>query len=188
MFLLVFAGFTMHQKAVMEAVTERSAIYIARSLTDPSYGNVVTTDPKNDTNDAASVFITPDSIDNKPYRYLLAKGGQEPESEGDVAELIKRNQIFLENSPDVKVYKDPGIFPKVIVTATQEYAMPKIFPGFDLPPLITIHTESVAYINQPAEFIRNADYALELLSGVITTIADKLSSVFSKITFFSNMK
>ena len=40
-FMLLFVGFTMHQKAVMEAATQRSAIYVARTITDPSYENIV---------------------------------------------------------------------------------------------------------------------------------------------------
>ena len=39
-FMLIFVGFTMHQKAVMEAATQRSAIYVARTITDPSYENI----------------------------------------------------------------------------------------------------------------------------------------------------
>ena len=189
MFLLVFAGFTMHQRAVMEAATERSAIYVARTLADPNYENIVTTDNKNDVNDVKSVLITQDSIKNKPYRYLFQGSGSLPDSEASVSELIQRNQIFLENAPVVTVEKKAGIFTKVTVTATQDYAMPKILPGLNLPSFITIHTESVAYVNQPSEFIRNADYTMEIVNEVAGPVIDKLNTVISKISFFnSNVK
>ena len=40
------------------------------------------------------------------------------------------------------------------------------------------------YINQPAEFIRNADYIIDIVVDVTGPIVDKLTTVVSKIKFF----
>ena len=186
--LLLFVGFTMHQKAVMEAATERAAIYISRTITDPSYQNIVSTDGSSDSNDISSATITQESIVNAPYRYLFAGSGQITDSELSVADLIKKNQIFIDTDPDVSVRKDAGIFTKVTVTATQEFAIPNILPGLDLPPFMTIETESVVYVNEPAEFIRNADFVIDAVTDIAekTGIVDKINTVISKVTFFKS--
>ena len=188
-FALIFVGFTMHQKAVMEAATQRSAIYVARTITDPSYENIVSTDGKQDANDILSATITQESIVNAPYRYLFSGSGSIPDSELSVADLIAKNQIFIDTAPTVTVKKEAGIFTRVVVTATQEYTVPELIPGLQLPSILTVETQSIVYVNQPAEFIRNADYITDIIVEVTGPIIDKLTSVVSKIKFFdTNVK
>jgi hypothetical protein len=184
-FMLIFVGFTMHQKAVMEAATQRSAIYVARTITDPSYEKIVSTDGTKDANDILSATITNESIVNAPYRYLFTGSGSISDSELSVADLIAKNQIFIDTAPNVTVNKEAGIFTKVVVTATQEYEIPKLINGLDLPSILTIETQSVVYVNQPAEFIRNADYITDIVVDVTGPIVDKITSVVSKIKFFN---
>ena len=183
-FMLIFVGFTMHQKAVMEAATQRSAIYVAKTITDPSYENIVLSDGSQDANDILSASITQDSIVTAPYRYLFSGNGNIPDSELGVSDLIAKNQIFIDTAPSVTVKKETGIFTKVIVTATQEYKVPELIPGLDLPSILTIETQSVVYVNQPAEFIRNADYITDIVVKETEPLVDKLTSVISKIKFF----
>lgn len=188
-FMLLFVGFTMHQKAVMEAATQRSAIYVARTITDPSYENIVSTDGKQDANDILSATITQESIVNAPYRYLFSGSGSIPNSELSVADLIAKNQIFIDTTPTVTVKKEAGIFTRVVVTATQEYKVPELIPGLDLPSILTVETQSIVYVNQPAEFIRNADYITDIVVKATEPLVDKLTSVISKIKFFdTNVK
>lgn len=184
-FMLIFVGFTMHQKAVMEAATQRSAIYVARTITDPSYEKIVSTDGTKDANDILSATITNESIVNAPYRYLFTGSGSISDSELSVADLIAKNQIFIDTAPTVTVNKEAGIFTKVVVTATQEYEIPKLINGLELPSILTIETQSVVYVNQPAEFIRNADYITDIVVDVTGPIVDKITSVVSKIKFFN---
>lgn len=184
-FMLIFVGFTMHQKAVMEAATQRSAIYVARTITDPSYEKIVSTDGTKDANDILSATITNESIVNAPYRYLFTGSGSISDSELSVADLIAKNQIFIDTAPNVTVNKEAGIFTKVVVTATQEYEIPKLINGLELPSILTIETQSVVYVNQPAEFIRNADYITDIVVDVTGPIVDKITSVVSKIKFFN---
>lgn len=183
--MLVFLGFAMHQKAVMEAATQRAAIYISRTLTDPSYETIVKTSDTQDVNDILSAEITQQSIKNKPYRYLAMGRGSLPDSEESVADLIEMNQIFIDTRPDVTVILEPGIFSKVVVSATQEFEFPQIGPDLNLPAIVTIESESVIYINQPAEFIRNADYIIDTVVKAAGAIVEEINSVFSKINFFN---
>lgn len=182
---LVFLGFAMHQKAVMESATQRAAIYISRSLTDPSYETIVISSDTQDVNDIYSAEITQQSIKIKPYRYLFMGRGSLPSSEESVADLIEMNQIFIDKRPDVTVTLDPGIFSKVVVRATQEFEFPKIGPNLNLPTIVTIESESIIYINQPAEFIRNADYIIDTVVEAADTIVEKINGNFSKIKFFN---
>lgn len=186
--LLIFVGYTMHQKAVMESAAQRTAIYVARTISDPSYVNITTSDGKKDVNDIVSIEILEESILNNPYRYLFLKKEAITNSELDVADLIKKNQIFLDTSPTVSIQLIPGIFSKVVVTATQEYGVPKILERFEVPPIVKIETECVVYVNQPAEFIRNADYVIEIVTPIIDKageIVEKLKGTVSKISFFN---
>lgn len=183
--MLVFLGYAMHQKAVMEAATQRAAIYISRTLVDPSYETIVKTSDTQDVNDILSAEITQQSIKNKPYRYLLMGRGCLPNSEESVADLIEMNQVFIDKRPNVSVVLEPGVFSKVVVSATQEFEFPQIGPDLSLPSIVTIESESVIYINQPAEFIRNADYIIDTVSKIKDAISEEINSIFSKIKFFN---
>lgn len=185
--LLIFLGFSMQQKAVMEAACQRIAIYATRAIADPSYDNIASPNYSNDSNEIESATITKDSIVNAPYRYLLPSGGSMSEMETALAELIRHNQIFTDTAPSVSVKKVNGIFTKVQVSATQEFSIPKIF-GFELDPIITIHSDCTMYATEPAELIRNAD----LMIDAVTKLAEKLgitawlNQLKEKIFFFKN--
>jgi hypothetical protein len=188
-FFLIFVGYAMHQRPVMEAATQRSAIYIARTITDPSYEKIVSGQEKiemiND-NLANDPQIYDNSILNRPYRYLFSSKSNMLASSEAVAKLIMQNQIFSDKRPNVSVEKEGGLFPKVTVSASQKFDMPQIIPGFDLPTVVTIESTSVVYINQPAEFIRNADFVIDVISTAVESIKGKVDEVFSKITFFKS--
>lgn len=185
--LLVFLGFSMHQKAVMEAACQRIAVYAARAYADPSYNNIATPDYAHDSNEIKSATITNESIVNKPYRYIFGSSENMTDLESALADLIRHNQIFTDSTPSVSVVPKKGIFTKVQVTASQEFSIPKVF-GITLPPLLSIHTNCTMYATEPAELIRNSD----LMIDAVTKLAEKLgitawlNQLKSKIDFFRN--
>lgn len=195
MFVLIFTGFILHEKAVMESATARGAIYISKSICDPNYTNIVKIErnANNDPNEISMASIA--SIKNDPYRYLFDINFSAKDLSGEsdvVSSIIKRNQIFMSKEPQVTITETGIAFKKITITATQEYDMPKLLPGFNLPPIVTITTESESYINEPAEFIRNADYSIQIVKKAASAMEDKLSSsvgnkivtITSKITSF----
>lgn len=168
-----------------------------RVITDPNYKSITKADFNKDENDIESIDINKSSYSkHDPYRYLFRKDGMIPDVQTYVASIIKQNQIFLKNDPVVSVYEDAGLISKVTVTAKQDYNVPVVLPGLGLPKLVTIQSESMAYVNQPAEFIRNADFVIDLLQPVIDGVMDKIDDVvnkikgvFEKVSFFkSNVK
>jgi hypothetical protein len=79
------------------------------------------------------------------------------------------------------------VFRKVTVTITEQYEMPTFIASLKLP-VTTIKVDAVAYVNEPAEFVRNADITFELARNVSDKlgITDKLNDLKSKINLFFN--
>jgi len=185
-FILIFTGYIQHQKAVIESATIRGAIMASRDIVDPNYSSIVKHDSKKDDNDISSITIDGGNYKiSKPYRYLFRSGGEIPSSKADIVNIITSNQLFASSSPEVSVKEVAGIFRKIIVSAKQEYTVPVVLPSFELPSFVTIQSQSTVYVNEPAEFIRNADFAIDLVQPLVGDIVTKINATFKKVSFFN---
>lgn len=185
-FLLITMGFMLHQKSVMESAVQRKAIYISRTISDTNYENIAETNVDVDVNDITGAKIK--DIKNDPYRFLFGafSSGNLTAQEEETSKLIEVNQIFIDTKPEVSVEKKSGLFTTVTVTATQKYEINQFLAGLDIPPIVTIECKSIVYVNQPSEFIRNADFAADIISKVVDSISGVIKETVSKITFFKN--
>lgn len=191
--ILVFAGYLMFDKASLEAATERTALYVSKAIEDPNYvdvadgGIVVRSAESNEIDD---ISIGKGSIKTHPYRYLWGNIDQQvSDAEKDARSYILKNQLLKNDSVRVSVDVQKGIFPKVTVSATETFEMiPAITELLGMSPLVEIETKSVVYINEPAEFIRNADFAIDIVSNVFAGLGrdtgSKIETVKSRISFF----
>ncbi|MBU3112342.1 TadE/TadG family type IV pilus assembly protein [Clostridium lacusfryxellense] len=185
-FMLVFTGHIQHQKTVLQSATNRGAILASRSITDPNYDSIVTTNSGKDGNDITAILINDATYNKtKPYRYLFRSGGVIPRAENDVDNIIRINSLFPDGVPVVEAKEVPGIFRKVIVTAKQDYKVPVLLPGFDIPSFLTLESESTVYVNQPAEFIRNADFAIDLVQPLVDNVVTEINTIFKEVSFFN---
>jgi len=183
-FILIFTGHIQHQKAVLQAATERGTTLACRLIIDPNYKDIVTLDANNDKNDIDKIHK------NDPYRYLFRKSENMDEVEKYVRNIAISNTLFGENTIEVTAKSEAGIINKVTVSAKQNYKVPVVLPAFELPDIVTIEAESMAYVNQPAEFIRNADFALQLVKPLVDNISgaitSKVNGLFEKIKYFKD--
>ncbi|NMA85037.1 MAG: hypothetical protein GX962_14380 [Epulopiscium sp.] len=112
------------------------------------------------------------------------------EVEKYVRNIAISNTLFGENTIEVTAKSEAGIINKVTVSAKQNYKVPVVLPAFELPDIVTIEAESMAYVNQPAEFIRNADFALQLVKPLVDNISgaitSKVNGLFEKIKYFKD--
>lgn len=187
-FILIFTGYIQHQKAVLKSATARGAILGCKIIVDPNYKLITTTDSNKDDNDIKNISIRGNYKESQPYRYLFRKSGDLPDVETGVRNFILVNQIFLNNEPTVEAKEEAGILRKITISAKQDYTLPLVLPALKLPNIVTIESESTAYVNEPAEFIRNADFAIELIKPVINNVMTKLKTTITKIKIFSNLK
>ena len=91
--------------------------------------------------------------------------------------------------------KNVVIYMEVTVTASASYGLPEIFGEFGLPTEYKIESRAVRSVNDPDEFIRNADLARDVVGDVLkkTGLDSKLEEIkktvterFEKIKDFKN--
>lgn len=181
---LMFTGYLIYDKATMEAATERTALYVSKVVADPNYPNITTR--SSSSNEVDEIAITSGSIKTHPYRYLFGKSVDTDVAAGTARAMIIENQLMRNDSVNVTVNVSGSVFRKVTVRATEEFRMPNFLSTLNMPPLITLKTECTMYVNEPAELIRNADFAIDILRklGVGEAIASKLAEIKSGISFF----
>lgn len=174
-FALIFVGYVQHQKALLESAVSRGAIYAQRISQDPNFIRIESDDR-----------VRNSDLINEPYRYLFRKSAPMPSVEKFVVDIIENNRIFKDTIPVVTVEEKAGITRKITVSAAQDYNVPVILPGLELPPVISISAESTVYVIQPAEFIRNTDLAVEIAESVSATITTIFGPLFEKIKIFTD--
>ncbi len=186
--VLLFTGYIIHDRATMEASAERVALYIAKTIADTNYETFVDNGDFT-ASEIDSISISPDRIENDPYRYLFgAFANIDSHSYArSVEAMVHSNQFIHNDTVKAAVSLEGLIFRKVKIVVTERYEMPTFLASLNIP-ICTIRTEAVAYINEPAEFVRNADLTFELIRKVAdaTGITEKLSELKSKISFFTN--
>lgn len=182
---LILMGYTVHERAVLEGATARTALYAAKTMADQNYETITGTSAESDSLEITDIAITEGSIETAPYRFLLGGVGSTENCEDYCTKLIRKNQLFMTSTPTVSVKKSGVVFTKVTVTAKQEFKVP-VFPMLDLPSVVDIESTSTAYVNEPAEFIRNADLAIDVVKAIDEKvgISEKISELGSKFKNF----
>ena len=181
--ILVFTGYLMYDKASMEAAVERTALYLSKTVADQNYSKAV---ERSSTSNEIDGITVKGNIEPDPYRHLFGNAEDSTETaRGDALDIIRNAQLLRNDTVDVQVKISSGIFKKVTVTATETFEMPTFIPLLELPSL-QLKAESTMYVNEPAELVRNADHAIDLLQGLDAKlgITEKLNMLKEKISFF----
>lgn len=186
--ILIFTGFAMLDKATLESEVERTALYVSKTVADSNYGKITTRSATS--NEIDSISIGDGDITTDPYRYLFGKSADTGAAQQTARAQIMKSQLLHNDDVRVEVRVNQGIFNKVTVTATEGFEMPTFLKSLNMPNLLTIEVTATQYVNEPAEFIRNADLAIDIVEevGEKTGITDKLHDLSSKITFFKDKK
>lgn len=203
LFAMFLLGMHLHEQTTLDGAVARGAIYASKILSDPQYTKVTSKKYEDynkdevDLESADADFSSNASI--KPYRYFdIRKTQEEDMVESYVESMIKKSNIGLEDIENVSVncsIKNVVIYMEVTVTASASYGLPEIFGEFGLPTEYKIESRAVRSVNDPDEFIRNADLARDVVGDVLkkTGLDSKLEEIkktvterFEKIKDFKN--
>lgn len=172
--LFIFIGNLFYQQAKVDAITVRTAEYLARLYTHPMLEN------------GASVPTNSAEIDVQPYRYLFGSGEAEEQANAFAArELGKTGEGFFQGmgihgAVKTCVIKNYIVYQTVEVEI--EYSVQLApFKLFDGVSLIRSSCATVTSAADPAEFIRNVDMIMDYaeISGLTALIQEKVGKFFN---------
>ena len=180
--LLIVLGNMTYDKALLESAAERGALYASKVVADPNYGNEEIFPRKSNLNEIDEITMGDATFETKPYRYLFGLiDPPEVAIEGDIEDIVRKGQLMRSETVHADVKVRPGFSYKVVVTVNEEFEIPGMFSLLGVPPYATVSAHSEVYVNEPAEFIRNVDYASELVKKVadatgVTEMLNKLTA------------
>lgn len=201
-FALVFAALWLGEAAVIEGAVRRGAVYAARLISDPQYETVTAYAASGGADQpdfGAGTYVFNKKASIKPYRYLLpADGDISDKVEAYVTSIIENTKIGVTGAELEEVtctQKNMILYQQVTIKAETSYSLPGVFEAVGLGALLKLEAEAVSAVTDPDEFIRNVDFAAEIIFDIVekTGIKDKIeeyaesiSGVFDKILGFKD--
>jgi hypothetical protein len=204
LFALLFMGFIQHEQATMDGAAKRGALYAAKIFSDPAYEKVISGakgDGNSDTVDLANTQFSFSGVgkDIQPYRYFLQnKSTIEKAAVSETSKVIQNSNTGLHDI-DVNnincTVKNYVFYQEITVTVESTFNLPKIFSIAGIPTEYDLEARAVMTVNDPDEFIRNTDFAKDLLvqvieklgvSAKIENIETKISESLEKVMEFKN--
>lgn len=189
---LVFIGEFLYQQSYIQSVADRTAARGAEVWNNPSKDMIMGYISKDKMKDVCLYWRIPVLESSK------AKNVKQSKIEEYTKYLLSRVSIL--DKPELlnvtaKMETDYIIYKKIRVTVEAEYKNPfaPVLRVFGLKDTITIKTYSEAVINEPVEFIRTTDFALDVVkeidngffkgkgNEVITDVREGISNIFEKI-------
>ena len=203
-FFMIIGSFIIHDKITLDAAVERGATYASKCIADPYYAKIL-----KDYNTQAGVldadyentdiikFVTKKKINDaysigiQPYRYLFMSftDNVQKDTTSEVDAILSltgipwRTQDVFDVKCDIKNYV---IYQKVTVTAKTTYQLPVFFGVIGLPTEFDYSAEAVRTVNDPDEFVRNADLVVDFIADVAekTGAEQPIQKVKKKLSVF----
>lgn len=197
-FMLLFSCLVIHDRSTLDGAVSRGAIYAAHCISDPNYSDIVRSSQSSDdmgaldmNYDLSSFSFT--EIGKNIHVYGLLKGNADRELEQDVKntvlKIVEKTRIPWKDididSINVSV-TNKLYYKEVTVSAAASYPLPKLFGAFGFPTEFTYEVSATSLINDPDEFIRNADLVVDLIVEVDQRTGGHLSKVQNKLEELSN--
>lgn len=203
-FAFIMTAFIMHDRATLDAAAKRGAIYAAHCISDPNYANILaasgnqaTADPDISKNVDGFEFGSPAKIGRniKPYRYFTGSTTKQGDAvEKEVKRIVDSTSLkfFGELDMDKITYtnKNMVFYQYINVSIDAGYPLPKLFSAFGMPEEYTYTVNATMTVNDPDEFIRNADFVLDIINQLthgkfgeeMDKVQSKISDIASKIS------
>ena len=195
-YAMILTCFVVHDRSTLEASAKRGAIYAAHCISDPNYAAIL----ERSGNESGNLDLSVDvfSEDNpgefsftgigkniQPYRYLTGSSGninqqvlQEVENIVDETRIPWRT-IDVGDIQFTKVNK--LLYQDVTVTLKADYPIPKFFAAFGLDTDLEYSVTAKMTVNDPDEFIRNADMVVDLITDIDNQTGNHISNALDKI-------
>ena len=189
-YFMILASFLMHDMGTIDAAAKRGAIYAAHCICDPNYASVRSMsggDKGNlDIKDDVKIFVfngVGKSI--KPYRYLFGTRDIEESVKEEVRAILEKTRVpwrKIEIEDINYSNKNMVFYQDVTVSITAKYPLPKFFEVLGLDSKYEYSASAKMTVNDPDEFIRNADLAVDLMVQVDRATGGHLSNATQKVS------
>lgn len=191
---LIMNCFMIHDKSTLQAAAKRGALYAAHCISDPNYANILrgsgsesgVLDTSINLNIEGNKFVFTGMGDNiEAYRYLTSSTADiDAQVEAEIKNIITQTRIPWK---ELKVEdidfacKNMVLYQDVTVTLKADYPIPKFFSDYGMDSEYEFSVTAKMTVNDPDEFIRNADLVVDLIVDIDnTTTGGKLQQTAQK--------
>ena len=182
--------FVMHDRATLDGAAQRGSIYAAKCLSDPNYASIL----EKSGSKAGTLDISPNvskysfsgiGKNIKPYRYLTGSNRTDVPAltEKEIKSIVEATRIPWR---DIDIYdihvsmSNKLYYQEVTVTLEVSYPLPAILEIIGVSKSIDYTVTSTNMVNDPDEFIRNADLVVDVIVSIDHKTGGNLSSLIEK--------
>lgn len=183
---LIFVCIFLYEQAYMKSLADRAA----------ERGAAIWKNPQSDM--TISLVKLEHFKDNDPYWriYDTNKSKKEEKIEQYLKKSLSQYSILQSRDKDAPMnttdiefsanLKNYIVYKKLVVTVKKKFKLPigNILNVFGIDNTITIYAESETVINEPAEFIRNADFAIDMGKRIDALTGNNIEKIRDKVTSF----
>lgn len=200
-YAMILTCFIVHDRSTLDAAAKRGAIYAAHCISDPNYATILeksgnkkgTLDTSiNITQENAQFSFTGVGRNIQPYRYITSSSANIGENvKSEVENIVNNTRIpWRELDVDDIQYSctNKVFYQDITVTLKANYPIPKFFAAFGMETDYEYTVSAKMTVNDPDEFIRNADMVVDLIvdidsatGGNLEKAKNKISDIASKI-------
>lgn len=196
--LIIIMCFIMHDKSTVEGAAKRGAIYAAHCISNPNYAEILTqsgnTPGSLDVSVSNGAFsFTGISKKINAYRYLRPgkTPGLEAKVNSEVLAIVEDTRIPWRDIDIVSIKFEQNnkiYYQDVKVTIDVSYPISPVFAVVGMDSVFDYSVSAIMTVNDPDEFIRNADLIVDLIVEIdnktgnhLSNITDKISSLAAKV-------
>lgn len=186
---LILTAFIVHDKGTIEAAAKRGAIYASHCISDPNYAAIVAAAGNNRgsldiSSNVSEYSFTGIGSHIKAYRYILGDVGNiKAQVEEEVLSIIEATRIpwkQIDVEDITYSHKNKFYYQDVTVTVAVKYPLPALFKSFGLEDEYEYGVSAKMTVNDPDEFIRNADLAVDLIAEIDRKTGNHVSGIIKK--------
>lgn len=194
--LIIIMCFIVHDRSTVEAAAKRGAIYAAHCVSNPNYSMILSqsgnTSGSLDLSVTGAMQFKGISKNVKAYRYLKSTTpGLKADVEKEVKAIVENTRIPWRDIDIVSVNFEQNnkvYYQDVKVTINVEYPLSPVFKVVGMEPIYQYSVTAIMTVNDPDEFIRNADMVVDLVAeidkktgGTLAKVKDKISNLANKV-------
>lgn len=194
-YAMILTCFVVHDKGTVEAAAKRGAIYAAHCISDPNYAKILeksgnsagTLDTSIDISGGNAQFSFSELGKNiQPYRYLTGSTTRiNDQVKSEVMKIVKNTRIpWRPLSVDSVQFQciNKVFYQDITVTVKADYPIPEFFSAFGIDTEYDYEVSARMAVNDPDEFIRNADLVVDLITEIDNATGNHMQKVVKTIS------
>ncbi len=189
-YALIIIAFVIHDRSTLEAAAKRGTIYASHCISDPNYHLILqksgNTSGNLDIDEGVGDFsFTGLGKNIQPYRYITGSSSNiKNQVEAEVYSIVNKTRIpwrTIEVEDIVFTQINKLYYQDVTLTLKADYPIPKFFAAFGIDTEYEYCVSAKMTVNDPDEFIRNADLVVDLIVELDNNTGNHLSNIVNKI-------